>query len=101
MAETVAQLVDKLLTIDLKMWHNQEMLYAIRRMSFEEFLKKYGSTSGMEHLYACLKKCCDLNVQRNHQMEAVDQRLVELVHAIFNDEDLVRSGFIQRAHKTY
>ena len=41
MADTLGSLVDKLTTIDLKMWNNQEMLYEIRRMTFEEYKIKY------------------------------------------------------------
>ena len=101
MADTVAQTIDKLLTADLKMWHNQEILYAIRRMTFEEFHTRYAGPDGMPALYDCLKKCCDLNVQRSSLMHALDQRLIELVVAVLNDRDLVAEGFLQEAHKTY
>ncbi len=40
MADTLGNIVDKLITVDLKMWHNQELLYEIRRMSFDEYKKK-------------------------------------------------------------
>jgi len=104
MAETPAQIIDRLLTVDLKMWNNQEMLYAIRRMSFEEFLERYEGRAGMEDLYKCLKKACDLNVQRNMLMEATDLRLIEMVRTVAmgaDNEALEAAGFIQTSHKTY
>ena len=35
MADTLGGLIDKLITIDMKMWTNQEFLYEVRRISFE------------------------------------------------------------------
>lgn len=104
MSETAGQQIDKLLTVDLKMWHNQEILYAIRRMSFDEFLSAYAGNENMLKLFTCLKKCCDLNVQRNMLMEGVDRTLIALIRAVgtgATDEDLAAAGFIQTAHKTY
>ena len=40
MADTLGGLIDKLITIDMKLWNNQEFLYEVRRMSFEDFEKK-------------------------------------------------------------
>ena len=41
MADTLGALVDKLCTVDLKMWDNQEILYEIRRMDFNDFKERY------------------------------------------------------------
>ena len=41
MADTFGGLIDKLITIDMKMWNNQELLYEIRRMTFDEYKQKY------------------------------------------------------------
>lgn len=101
MTDTVGQTVDKLLTVDLKMWHNQELFYAIRRMQFHEFQHKYSGDEGMLELYECLKKVCDLNVQRSSMIHALDLRLIELIRAVLTDEDLVGTGFLQEQHKTY
>ena len=30
MADTLGSLIDKMITVDLKMWNNQELLYKIR-----------------------------------------------------------------------
>ena len=37
MADTLGNVIDKLVTVDMKMWDNQELLYEIRRMTFDEY----------------------------------------------------------------
>jgi len=102
MADTLGNIVDKLITVDMKMWNNQELLYEIRRMTFEEYLEKYfKSEDGAEKLWQILKKACDLNVQRNQLINEVDERIIELVNAKINGEDLDNGKFLQRTHKTY
>lgn len=102
MADTLGTLVDKLTTVDLKMWNNQELLYEIRRMTFDEYLDKYfKSEDGAKNLWEVLKKACDLNVQRNQLINEVDERIIELVNAKINGEDLDNGKFLQRTHKTY
>jgi hypothetical protein len=99
--DTIGGLFDKLATVDLKMWNNQELLYEIRRMTFDEFKDKYfKSEDGAERLWACLKKACDLNVQRNELIDEVDQKLVELCRKVMARDD-VEGIFVQRKHKTY
>ena len=102
MADTLGGLIDKLITIDMKMWNNQEFLYEARRLSFEQFQKHYTeSESKRKDLYESIKKCCDLNVQRNQLIDEVDQKVVEIVQAANVGEDLDAGKFIQRKHKTY
>ncbi len=102
MADTLGTLIDKLTTVDLKMWNNQEILYEIRRMSFEEYKKKYfESEEGAKLLWETLKKATDLNVQRNQLINEVDERLIEIVKAGVAGEDLDNGKFLQRSHKTY
>lgn len=102
MADTLGSLVDKLITIDMKMWNNQEMLYEIRRMTYEEFKQRYyTSDNGCELLWECLKKACDLNVQRNVLIDEVDSKIIEMMVSIKNGEDLDSGKFLQRKHKTY
>jgi ribosomal protein S18 acetylase RimI-like enzyme len=99
--DTIGGLLDKLTTVNLKMWNNQELLYEIRRMTFDEFKSKYFSAEdGAEKLWTCLKKACDLNVQRNDLVDEIDERLVELATKAAAGEDL-GAGFVQRKHKTY
>lgn len=102
MADTLGSLIDKLVTIDMKMWTNQELLYDIRRMTFEEYKTKYfSSEEGAMELWKCLQKSCDLNVQRNQLIDEVDEKVVEIVKASESGEDLDAGKFIQRKHKTY
>lgn len=102
MADTLGSIIDKLVTIDLKMWNNQEMLYEIRRMTFDQFKEKYfSSTDGAEKLWECLKKVCDLNVQRNQLIDEVDEKIIEIVKDGLDGEELDAGKHIQRKHKTY
>jgi hypothetical protein len=102
MADTLGNIVDKLITVDMKMWHNQELLYEIRRMTFEEYKQKYFSDEeGALLLWDSLKKSCDLNVQRNQLINEVDMKIIEIINAKFSGENLDNGSFLQRSHKTY
>ncbi len=102
MADTLGGLVDKLITVDMKMWNNQELLYEIRRMTFEEYKQKYFSDeAGAELLWDGLKKACDLNVQRNQLIDEIDEKIAEMVSSATAGEDLDSGKYIQRKHKTY
>lgn len=102
MADTLGTLIDKLTTVDLKMWYNQELLYEIRRMNFDEYKEKYFTNeTGAELLWDSLKKACDLNVQRNQLINEIDQKIIEIVEAKIQGEELDNGKFLQRSHKTY
>lgn len=102
MADTLGSLVDKLFTVDMKMWNNQELLYDIRRMTFDEFKERYFSNpEGAEKLWEGLKKACDLNVQRNQLIDEIDQKVVEIVQASKADNPEEMDKFVQRKYKTY
>ena len=97
MADTFGSLVDKLCTVDMKMWNNQEILYEIRRMSFNEFQGKYLTSEEMQRkFYDTIHKCCDLNYQRNVLIDEIDQLMVKVVKGEIKVDDLV-----QLKHKTY
>jgi hypothetical protein len=102
MADTLGGLVDKLITSDMKMWNNQEILYEIRRMTFDEYKEKYfSSEEGAVLLWDCLKKACDLNIQRNQLIDEIDEKIVEIVKSATSGEELDAGKYIQRKHKTY
>lgn len=102
MSDTLGGIIDKLFTIDTKMWVNQDLIYEIRRMSFEEYKAKYfSSEEGAQALWDCLKKACDLNVQRNQLIDEIDQKIIEMIDAKADGENLDEGKFIQRKHKTY
>jgi hypothetical protein len=102
MADTLGSLIDKLITVDMKMWNNQELLYEIRRMSFNEYKEKYFlNESGAEDLWIGLKKACDLNVQRNQIIDEIDQKIIDLVKQASTGDNLDDGKNIQRKFKTY
>ena len=97
MADTLGSLIDKLCTVDLKMWHNQEILYEIRRLTFEEFQEKYLSKEENQRtFYETIKRCCDLNFQRNVLIDEIDQMAVKITNRTINPDEMV-----QLKHKTY
>lgn len=97
MADTLGSLIDKLFTIDTKMWNNQELLYEIRKLTFEEFHTKFLSTEqGQRTFYESIKKCCDLNYQRNQLIDEIDQYAARMVNGGIKVDDMV-----QLKHKTY
>tara|TARA_R110000796_G_scaffold107381_1_gene218149 strand:- start:8158 stop:8466 length:309 start_codon:yes stop_codon:yes gene_type:complete len=102
MADTLGGLIDKLITIDMKMWNNQEFLYEVRRLSFEDFQTKYTKDEAKElDLFDSIKKCCDLNIQRNQLIDEVDEKIVEMIKDASSGKDLDAGKYIQRKHKTY
>lgn len=102
MADTLGGLIDKLITIDMKMWTNQEFLYESRRMTFEEFKETHTESEEQKReLYDSIQKCCDLNYQRNQLIDEIDEKIVDIVQAGLDGEDLDAGKFIQRKHKTY
>lgn len=102
MADTVGTLVDKLFTVDTKMWNGQEELYKIRRMTYEEFEKEFiRDENKSRRLFEILQRACDLNVQRNQLVNEIDLKLIELVQSAVAGNDLDNGSNVQRHHKTY
>lgn len=102
MADTLGGLVDKLITVDLKMWNNQELLYEIRKMTFEEYKKKYfNNENGAQLLWKTLKKATDLNVQRNQLIDELDEKFISILQDAIGGKELDDGINIQRKHKTY
>ena len=122
MSDTLGGLVDKLGIVNLKMWNNQELLYDLRRMSFDEFMLKYFNDQNQaKELFECLKKCCDLNVQRNDLIDELDELFRNTLVSVAKDlspdrfkNDVSREyedkriesmiddlGLTQKKHKSY
>lgn len=101
MSDTIGSLIDKLATVNQKMFMAQEELYVVRKMTFEEFKVAYGTEEGMQKLYLAFKKSMDLNVQRQAMILEVDKKIAEIIVASVNGEDLNNGAFIQDQHKTY
>jgi hypothetical protein len=101
MADTIGSLIDKLATVNQKLFMAQEELYVIRKMSFEEFKATYGTEEGLQKLHTAFKKNMDLNVQRQAMILEVDKKIAEVVAAAVKGNDLDDGSFIQDQHKTY
>ena len=102
MADTLGGLIDKLITIDMKMWNNQEFLYEVRRMDFKEFEKTFASSSDTKlSLFNSIKKCCDINMQRNQLIDEIDEKIITMFNELKSGKDLDAGKFLQRKHKTY
>lgn len=101
MADTIGSLIDKLATVNQKMFLVQDELYVIRRMSFEEFKATFGTEEGMQKLYNTFKKATDLNVQRQAMILEVDKKIAEMINSAIDGKDLNNGSFIQDQHKTY
>lgn len=98
--DTLGSVIDKLSTVDLKLWNNQEFLYKIRRMTFDEYKENYfKDDKGAEQLWEFLKKTCDLNIQRNQLIDEIDEKIVRIIKEAINGED-IESKYIQKKHKT-
>jgi len=93
--DTLGGLVDKLITVDMKMWYAQEDFYKIRNMTFEEFKEEYFSENGMKLLWERFQKGIDLNLQRNAIIDEIDEMILNITGA--EDDGRV----VQRKHKTY
>lgn len=100
MADTIGSLIDKLATVNQKMFMAQEDLYVVRKMDFEEFKAAFGNDEGLKKLHAAFKKSMDLNVQRQAMILEVDKKIVEMIEASKNG-DLDNGSYVQDQHKTY
>jgi len=102
MSDTVGSLVDKIATVNGKLFATQDKLFYVRKMSFEEFKEIYGSSDEkLKEIYECFKTAADLNVQRQALILELDQKLVAIVSSAINGENLDNGKFIQDQHKTY
>lgn len=101
MADTIGSVIDKLATTNKKLFLSQELLYKIRKMNFEEFKTEFQNEENLKKLYTDLKKNMDLNNQRQAMILEVDKKIIEVIKAIINGEDLDNGSFIQNQHKTY
>jgi hypothetical protein len=98
--DTVGSLVDKLATVNNKMFWNQEFLYEIKKMSKDEFIHKYLiNETELEDLYNKLCKVVDLNLQRQSLILEHDKMLVGMVIDIVSSVDNANKYIVDQ-HKT-
>lgn len=70
MSESFGTLVDRLITLDMKVWHVQDWVYKAAAMPPAEFARM-----GHAEIQGQLKKLADLNIERNRAMTEIDQFL--------------------------
>lgn len=100
MTDTIGSIVDKLATVNNKMFFNQEFLYEIRRMAFHEFSAKYvNNPEGLKDLYEKLCKVVDLNLQRQSLILEHDKMLVQLVLDLIENKNNADTYIVDQ-HKT-
>lgn len=102
MSDTVGSLVDKLFTVDSKMWNNQEMLHVINRHDLDWFKNRFlKDDASVLELFTMLKKVCNLNWQRSLLITEIDEKLIKLVEAGIAGKELHTPEFAFDSHKTY
>ncbi len=95
MADTLGSLIDKLCTVDMKLWSVMEFYYLFpKQYSQEEFLKVFSHPKKLRMLYDKVAKQTDLNVQRANLIDEIDQ----LVAGSIKSGDVSR--LVQRKYKT-
>lgn len=81
----LGQTILSLLAADIKMWYNQELIYDIRRMTFEQFKGTYfKDEETTKSLFEKLQLVCDLNIDRNKCMDQLDELLVSKIKELTN-----------------
>ena len=93
--DTLGSLIDKLSIVTTRMWHAQDELYRFRKMTKAEWAKEFGNDP--DRVRAILKRACDLNLQRNQLMDAIDKLNVEQLE--MSEEE--RKKLYQPKHKLY
>lgn len=94
--DTLGSIIDKLITVDMKLWNSQELVYEIRRMTWEEFKLRFETDEEfLKKFYTELNKATNLNHQRNLLIDEFDKKLVE---AITSGDT---TGLLQEKFKTY
>ena len=100
--DTVGSLVDKLFTVDSKMWNNQELLHELNRHDLDWFKDRFlKDGASVLELFNMLKKVCNLNWQRSLLVTEIDEKLIKIVEAGMAGKDLHSPEFIVDGHKTY
>jgi hypothetical protein len=102
MADTIGSLIDKICTVNQKMFLAQEDIYIVRKMTFEEFKTTFANNDEkLKKLYDIFKKATDLNIQRQAMILELDKKIIEVISVAIKGENLDNGAFIQDQHKTY
>lgn len=102
MSDTLGGLIDKLITVDMKLWNSQDIVYQIRKMDWDTFRERCDHDEVFLHqFYNELHKATDLNLQRNNLISEIDLKLKEMIEVALEGNDLDNGKFIQRPNKLY
>ena len=101
MADTFSGLIDKLITVDLKISHNQNTFKDISEIDFQCYRQKYFNDVGANNIWKDIQKLGDLFLQRDQLIIEIVEKVNEMIAAAKSGEDLDSGKFIQRKHKTY
>jgi hypothetical protein len=100
MSETLGSAIDKLATVNNKLFMQQELIYEIKRMTFEEFWMKYSVKNSALTLYNGLHRLSDLNIQRTSLVNEIDAKIIQLIKDGLAGKELDDGANLQLAHKT-
>lgn len=98
--ETIGAMLDRLITANNKMFLEQEKLYAIKRMSFDEFKNIYSNEVKLKELHDYFILASTLNLQRNAAIDEIDSRIVQMIKECVDGNDLDNGSYIQPKCKT-
>jgi hypothetical protein len=99
--ETIGSIIDRLVTANCKMFVEQEKLYSIRRMTFEQFKETYGNNDEkLRELHSYFHKAATLNLQRNASIDDIDKTLIGMIKTCVSGEELDNGRFVQEKCKT-
>jgi len=100
MADTIGSIIDKLITANNKMYAEQDRLYAIKRMTFDEFKTIYMNEKKLKELHDYFILASTLNLQRNASIDEIDTRLVQMIKDCVAGKELDDGSNIQLKCKT-
>ena len=101
MADTFSGLIDKLITVNLKIIHSQNTFKEISELDFKDYIQTYMNEDSAHVIWKDIQKLGDLFLQKDQLVAEIVDKVNEIVLCAKSGEDLDSGKFIQRKHKTY
>ena len=101
MADTLGGLIDKLITVNLKIKHNQELFRSVRKLSFDEFYKQHINNNGAIKIWNEIQKQLNLEDQKLQLILEIEKIITNMINEHKAGKTLYNGKFIQIKHKTY
>jgi hypothetical protein len=101
MSDTFSGLIDKLITVNLKISHSQNTFENINKSSLQDYKSNYFNEQGAAKIWQDINKLSDLFLQKNQLISEISEKFNEMMLYSKLGEDLDSGKFIQRKHKTY